>query len=228
MRFSCFAKLLPFQVGPRLFQVLSPRLPKMFPCDECDNLLSSKGAFNDHKRKKHNSQENVSAKIFKCGHCEISFTKSCILLRHLKSQHESGSSYRCFSCPTYFGQFKAMTDHQEQYQNDLSSSTAIVDFSDLLDFTTEAVNSKFGIHRLKLDDSGLWSRSTTLFSCGKKIISFVNALLRETSNLKHRMSIAVRLESLWKVKALKLSSILQCVDLPVSSLKTHISNTLTH
>ena len=36
-----------------------------------------------------------------------------------------------------------------------------------------------------------WSRSITLFSCGK-IVSFVNAL-RETSNLKLGMSIAVRL-----------------------------------
>ena len=48
-----------------------------------------------------------------------------------------------------------MTDHQEQYHNDISSSTAKVDFSDLLDFTTEAVNSKFRIHRLKLNGSSV-------------------------------------------------------------------------
>ena len=121
----------------------------MFPCDECDRFLSSKRALNDHKRKKHNCQENVSSKIFKCGPCEVSFTKSCNLLRHLRNQHEPGSSYRCFPCLTYFGELKALTDHQEQDHNDISSPNANVDFSDLPDFTAEAVNSKFRIHRLK-------------------------------------------------------------------------------
>ena len=165
----------------------------MFPCDECDKLLSSKRALNDYKRKKHNCQENVSAKIFKCGHCEVSFTKSCNLLRHLRSQHESGSSYRCFSCPTCFGELKSLTDHQEQYHNDISSSLANVDFSDLLDFTTEAGNSKFRIHRLEFDDSSVLEPFNYLILVREKII-FVNAFLRETSNLKLGMSIAVRLE----------------------------------
>ena len=169
-------------------------LPKMFPCDECDKILRSKRALNDHKRKKHNCQENVSAKIFKCGHYEVSFTKSCNLLHHLRSQHESASSYRCFSCPTYFGELKSLTDHQEQYHNDKSSSTGNVDFSDLLDFTTEAVKSKFRIHRLKLDDSSVLEPFNYLILVREKIISFVNALLRETSNLTLGMSIAVRLE----------------------------------
>ena len=138
-------------------------------------------------------------KIFKCGHCEVSFTKCCNLLRHLRSQHESGSSYVSllvprFSCPTYFGEFKALTDHQEQYHNDISSFTANADFSDLLDFTTEAVNSKVRIHRLKLDDGGILEPFNYLMLVREKIISFVNALLTETSNLKLGMSIAVRLE----------------------------------
>ena len=111
---------------------------------------------------------------------------------HLRNLHESGSSYRCFSCPTYFGELKAMTDDQGQYHNDISSSDANVDFSDLLDLITEAVNSKFRIHWLKLDHSGVWSRSSTLFASGKKI-SFVNALLRETSSLKLGTNLAVRL-----------------------------------
>ena len=139
----------------QFFKFFLQHFPKMFPCDECDKLLSSKRALNDHKRQKHNSQKNVSAQIFKCGHCEVSFTKSWNLLRHLRNRHESGSSYRCFSCPTYFGELKALTDHQQQYHNDISSSNANVDFSDLPDVTTEAVNSKFRIHRLKLDDSGV-------------------------------------------------------------------------
>ena len=156
--------------------------------------MSSKRALNDHKRKKHKCQENVSAKIFNCGHCKVSFTKSCNLLRHLRSQYESGSSYRCF-CPTYFGELKSLTDHREQYHNDISSSTPNVDSSDLLDFTTEAVNSKFRIHRLKLDDSSVLEPFNYLILVREKIISFVIALLRETSNLKLGMSIAVRLEN---------------------------------
>ena len=194
---------------------------KIFPWDEYDKLLSSKRAFSDHKRKKHNCQKNVSAKIFKCGHCQFSFTKSCKLLRHLRNHHKSGSSYRCFSCPTYFGELKALTDHQEQDHNDISSN-ANVDFPDLLDFTTEAVNPKFGIHRLKLDDSGVLEPFSYLILVREKLISFVNALLSETSNLKLGMKISIKLE------LLRRSSIRQCVELPVSSLKTNICNRLMH
>ena len=156
-------------------------------------IIELKTFLNDHKRKKHNCQENVSAKIFKSGHCEVSFTKSCNLLRHLSNQHASGSNYRCFCCPTYFGELKALTDHQEQYHNDISSDEK-VDFSDLLDFTTEAVNSKFRIHRLKLDDSGVLEPFNYFSLVRDKNISFVNALLRKRSNLKLWMSIVVRQE----------------------------------
>ena len=74
-----------------------------------------------------------------------------------------------FFCPTYFGEFKALTDLQELYQNDMSSSTANVDFSDLLDFKTEALNLKFRIQRLNLNDSCVLEPLTTLFSCRKKL-----------------------------------------------------------
>ena len=195
MRFSFFSQKCSFSKWDHDFVKFFLRdLPKMFPCDQCDKFLSSKRALNDHKWKKHNCQENVSAKIFKRVHREVSFTKSCNLLRHLRSQHESGSSYRCFSCPTYFRELKSLTDNQEQYQNDISSSTANVDFSDLRDFTTEPVKSKFRIHRLSLDDSNVLEPFNYLILVREKIISFVSALLRETSILKLGMSIAVRLE----------------------------------
>ena len=170
---------------------------------------------------RNNCQENVSAKIFKRGHCQVSFTKSCKLLRHLRNQHESGSRYCCFSCTTYFGELKALTDHQEQDHNDISSSNANVDFSDLLDFTTEAVNPKFRIHRLKLDDSGVLEPFNYLILVREKIISFVNAVFCETSNLKLGMRISIKLE------LLRLSAIRQSVELPVGSLKTNICNRLT-
>ena len=125
----------------------------MFPCCECDKLLSSKRALNDHKRKKHNFEAIDLAKVFKCGRCEVSFTKSCNLLRHLRNQHNSSGNYRCFSCPTYFGSLSTLTQHQEQYHSDVSLGRPNINVSDLLDFTTEAVNSKYQIHRLKLEDS---------------------------------------------------------------------------
>ena len=201
-------------------------LPKMFPCDEGDKLLSSKRALNDHKRKKHNCQENVSAKIFKCGHCEVSFTKSCNLLRRLRSQRESGSSYRWFSCPTYFGELKSLTDHQEHYHNDISSSTANVDFSDLLDFTTEAVNSKFRIHRLKLDDSSVLEPFNYLTLVREKLFLLWKRYWEKRRNWSLGWASLSDWKRLWKVKPLRLSSIRQCVELPERSLKTNICNTL--
>ena len=56
------------------------------------------------------------------------------------------------------------------------------------------MKSKFRIHRLKLDDSGVLEPSNYLSLVLDKNISFVNALLRERSNLKPGMSIAVRQE----------------------------------
>ena len=222
-RFSFFfCKIVTFPSETTFFH---RDLPKMF---QCDKLLSSKRALNDHKRKKHNCQENVSAKIFKCGHCEVSFTKSCNLLRHLRSQHESGSSYRCFSCPTYFGELKSLTDHQEQYHNDISSSTAKVDFSDLLDFTTEAVNSKFRIHRLKLDDNSVLEPFNYLILVREKLYLLWTRYWEKLRIWNLGWASLSGWKSLWKVKPLRLSSIRQCVELPVSSLKTNRCNTLTH
>ena len=56
------------------------------------------------------------------------------------------------------------------------------------------MNSKFRIDRLKLDDSSVLEPFNYPILVREKIISFVNALLRETSILKLGMSIAVRLE----------------------------------
>ena len=60
----------------------------MWPGSECDKMLRSKRSLNHHLRKKHNV-ENKNARDYQCGHCEISFTRSCNLLRHLRSQHQS-------------------------------------------------------------------------------------------------------------------------------------------
>ena len=166
----------------------------MFPCCECDKLLSSKRALNDHKRKKHNFEAIDLAKVFKCGHCEVSFTKSCNLVRHLRNQHNSSGNYRCFSCPTYFGSLSTLTQHQEQYHSDVSLGRPNINVSDLLDFTTEAVNSKFQIHRLMLEDSDALEPFNYITSQKDRITAFVNSSLSVTPNVKLGLSIAVKLE----------------------------------
>ena len=129
----------------------------MWPCSECDKLLRSKRTLNDHFRKKHNV-ENKKAEVYQCGYCEISSTRSCNLLRHLRSQYQSTNSDRCFSCPTYFRfrSLASLSDHQELHHSKLpSTSVSFNNVCDLIDLSTEAVNSKFQIHRLKLEDCGV-------------------------------------------------------------------------
>ena len=126
----------------------------MFISCKRDKLLSSKRALIDHKRKKHNFEAVDLAKGFKSGHCEVSSTKSCYLLLHLRNQHNSSGNYRCFSYPTYFGNLSTLTQHQEQYHSDVSLGRPNINVSELLDFAAEAVNSIFLFHRLKLEDSG--------------------------------------------------------------------------
>ena len=166
----------------------------MFPCCKCDKLLTSKCALNDHKRKKHNFETIDLAKVFKCGHCKVSFTKSCNLLRHQRIQRNSSGNYQCFSCPTYFGSLSTLIQHQEQYHSDVSLGRPNINVSDLLNFTTEAVNSKFQIHRLKLEDSDRLELFNYIISQKDRTTAFVNSLLSKTPNVKLGLSIAVKME----------------------------------
>ena len=136
----------------------------------------------------------IWAKFFKCGHCEASFTKTCNLLRHIRNQHNSSGNYGCFSCPTYFGNLSTLTQHQEQYHSDVSLKRPKINVSDLLDFTNEAVNSKFQTQRLKLEDSDGLEPFNYNISPKDRIIAFANFLLSVTTNVKLGLSIAVKLE----------------------------------
>ena len=165
----------------------------MSPCSEYDKQLRSKRSLNDHFRKKHNV-ENKKAKSYQCGHCEISFTRSCNLLRLLGSQHQSTNSYRCFSCQTYLGSLASLSDHQELHHSKLpSTSVSFNNVCHLIDFSTEAVNSKFQFHRLKLENCGVLEPSNYLVSQKESPIHFVDCLL---PNLKIGLIICVKLEKL--------------------------------
>ena len=144
--------------------------------------------------KKHNV-DNKNAKVYQCGHCEISFTRSCNLLRHLRSQHQSTNSFRCFSCPNYFGSLASLSDHQELHHSKLpSTSVSFNNVCDLIDFSTEAVNSKFQIHQLKLEGCGVLEPFNYLVSQKESIIRFVDYLLKSMPNLKLRLTTFVKLE----------------------------------
>ena len=183
----------------------------MFPCCKCDKLFSSKLALNDHKRKKHNFEVIDLVKVFTCGHCEVSFAKSCNVLRHLKNQGKSSANYQCFSSPTYFGNLWTMTQHQEQYHSDVSLGRPNINVSDLLDFTIEPVNSKFQIHRLELEDSDGLEPFNYIISQKDGIIAFVKSLLSVTPNDKLGLSIAVKLEKPLESEVVKLFSIRLCL-----------------
>ena len=50
--FLVFCKIVTFPCETTTFSSsFSETFPKMFPCDQCDKLLSSKRALNDHKRR---------------------------------------------------------------------------------------------------------------------------------------------------------------------------------
>ena len=123
------------------------------------------------------------------------FTKSCNLLRHLGNQHNSSGNYQGFSCPTYFGNLSTLTQRQEQYHSDVYLRRPNINVSDLIDFITEAINSKFQIHRLKLEDSDGLEPYNYIVSQKDRILAFVNSLLGVTPNVKLGLSIAVKLEN---------------------------------
>ena len=76
-----------------------------------------------------------------------------------------------------------------------------------------------------------WSRSTTLFSCGKENIFFVKAFSRKTSNLKHGMNIVVRLEKRMESEAVeaffKSSRCRITCELTEDEYKQHIDALMT-
>ena len=77
-----------------------------------------------------------------------------------------------------------MTQHQEQYHSDVTFGRPNINVSDLLDFTTEAVNSNFQIHRLKLEDSDVLEPFNYIISQKDRIIAFVKYLLTVTPNVE--------------------------------------------
>ena len=151
--------------GRRLLRVthLLIRTCTMFPCCKCDKLLSSKLALNDHKRKKHNFEVIDLVKVFTCGHCEVSFAKSCNVLRHLRTK----ANHR----PTINVSLVQPTlETSEQWLNTKNSIIAMYLLVDRI--STSPIYSISQLNQLILNfnfiDSSLrtrmvWNRSTTLF-----------------------------------------------------------------
>lgn len=166
----------------------------MLNCTECDKLFGSERALKDHMRKKHDRKINSNAKVFRCGECDTCFTISSNLLRHIRNKHNSSNSYRCFSCPTYFGNQGALGDHNKVFHAEATAPTTIDDVSSVLEFSTKAMNSKFHIHRLKLDSNRALEPFNFLISHKEKVIGFVNKLLNDTPNVKLGITISVKLE----------------------------------
>ena len=106
-------------------------------------------------------------------------------MRHLRSHYQSTNSFRCFSCPTYFGSLASLNDHRELNHFKLPfTSVSFNNVCDLIHFSTEAVNSKFQIHRLKLEGCGVLVPFNYLVSQNKSIICFVDYLLKSMPNLQ--------------------------------------------
>ena len=114
--------------------------------------------------------------------------------RLLRSQNQSTNSYRCFSCPTYFGSLASLSDHQELHFKLPSTSVSFNKVCDRTDFSTEAVNSKIRIHRLKLDNCGVLQPFNYLVSQKESVVRFVDDLLKSKPNLKLGLTICVKLE----------------------------------
>ena len=120
-----------------------------------------------------NNVENKNAKIYQCGLYEISFTRSCNLLRHMRSQHYLTNSFCFFFCPAYFGPLASLAGHQELHHSDLPCTfVSFNNVRDLIDFSTEAMNSKFQIHQLKSEGCRVLEPSTTLFLKENEFLSF--------------------------------------------------------
>ena len=96
-------------------------------------------------------------------------------------------SYRCFPCPTYFGSLASFSDHQELHHSKLpSTSVRFKNVCSLIDFSTEAVNSKFQIHRLKLEGWGVLEPFNRLVSQKESFIRFVGFFVEVDAQPKIR------------------------------------------
>ena len=116
-------------------------------------------------------------------------------MRHIRKQHNSNNSVRCFSCPTYFGNEAALVDHNEVFHGETKTPHSnTIDVSSLLEFTTKAISSKFLIHRVKLESDRALEPFNYLVSQKDGVIGFVNNLLKETPNVKLGITISVKLE----------------------------------
>ena len=163
----------------------------MYSCRECGKILVSQRALTNHLRTKHPNSNNAT-KVFQCGHCSVAFTQTKNLLRHLRSQHNMNESHRCPACPTIFGSLTTLNEHEETVH--LHQPLPIThSASATVEFTTQAFNSRFQIHRMKMEDSGFIDPFNCLVSFKNELLAFINSKLQVARSVRIGFSIAVRL-----------------------------------
>ena len=163
----------------------------MYSFRECGKILVSQRALTNHLRTKHPNTNNAT-KVFQCGHCSVAFTQTKNLLRHLRSQHNMNENHRCPACPTIFGSLTTLNEHEENVH--LHHPLPITQSaSATVEFTTQAFNSRFQIHRMNLEDSGFIDPFNCLVSFKNELLAFVNSKLQVARSVRIGFSIAVRL-----------------------------------
>ena len=81
---------------------------KMFPCDHCGKLLTSKMKLQAHIEVIHEGRRD-----FKCRFCDKTFTSKSNLQIHEGSLHTGVLPYRCDFCQKMFARRSQLTSHKE-------------------------------------------------------------------------------------------------------------------
>lgn len=81
---------------------------KMFPCDHCGKLLTSKMKLTAHIEVIHEGRRD-----YKCKYCDKTFTSKSNLQIHEGSLHTGVLPYRCEFCAKMFARRSQLSSHKE-------------------------------------------------------------------------------------------------------------------
>ena len=194
----------------------------MVSCELCGKTFTSQRFLGNHLKTKHNQNTIEKSLLFRCGECETEFNRTCNLLRHLRDQHGSASSHRCFHCPKYFA-FASSLEIHERTDHGMEEVPTVRNYSSNpvpVEFTATAISSRFQTHRLKLErGNDSLDPFNYLISQQPRIMDFIDDELRAVRNMKIGMSIAVKL-----VKPLTNDDVTAFFNSCFMRLSDHITN----